>query len=1101
MSWTAVSGATSYKIQWKTSDQQWDSTNRELPSTTTSATIPGLANGTQYTVRVAATTSGGDGAWSDTATGTPSASFLDKVTGLQAATGNAALALSWVAVTGAASYKIQWKKDAEGWSSTRQTTSTTTSATLSSLSNGHQYTVRVRASNAGGDGAWSDTATGTPTTARLTVDAELECTSGHASTSTRGGQLEAWASSGPPSKSVCKENAFGPTVTINFAPGYTPPDDRIYTVTAYRDTKCKTPFPGVPPVVVSFSDLTASNVAAKSATLRLTSPPSTWSYKYTWPSGGTCSSAVSTASTNVTGLRPATTYTFKAYRGAGCSTEMATAPSFTTTPDKVEGVQVAPRNASLHVSWTAETGATGYKVQWKKSDQSWDSANRQTTSTTSSATISGLDNDTQYTVRVLATNTTGDGAWSDTATGTPLALTLTAGTATATGMTLTIANWSDDWYWKYTTPTGGDCSSSKVAAGTKTATVGSLDSNTAYTFKAYSDSSCETELAAASPVATLPPKPVKPTATAGTGSGELTLTSSVTGTATLTKWQYVKKEGTNAWETDWTDIDSTSSSLSHTLTGLTNNTSYLFKVRARNASGAGAESDVSDAATPRAASLTAGTATASGMTLTIANWSAAWYYEYSTPTGGDCSSEVAAGTKTATVGSLDSNTAYTFKAYSDNACETELAAASSYATLPPQPAKPVLTVSLGDGKVRLASSVTGTATLTKWQYKKSKDGGSYDADWTDISNTSSSLSHTVSGLTDGSAYKFKVRAENGSGFGAESDESDAATPRAVTLTAGTATATGMTLTVANWSGAWHYKYTAPDGGSCSTEAVPAGTSSKAVTGLDSNTAHTFKAYSDNGCETELAAASARATLPPKPAKPTATAGGGSGELVLKSSVTGTATLTKWQYKKKKDNGNYDDDWTDISQHLEAPVAHGERADRRLGSTKFKVRARNASGFGAESDESDAATPRATSLTAGSATATGMTLTIAGHNAAWYWKRTAPSAGDCSTEVAAGTKTATVGSLDSNTAYTFKAYSDNGCATELAAASPVATLPPKPAKPTATDGGGSGKVTLTSSVTGTATLTKWQYIKKEGEDGGARPTGATSPAPRRTCRTR
>ena len=227
--------------------------------------------------------------------------------------------------------------------------------------------------------------------------------------------------------------------------------------------------------------------------------------------------------------------------------------------------------------------------------------------------------------------------------------------------------------------------------------MGSLDSNTAYTFKAYSDTQCTTELAAASPFATLPPKPAKPTATAGAGSGKLVLAASVTGTAPLTKWQYVKKEGGNDWETQWRDVASTSSSLSHTVTGLTVGTAYLFKVRARNASGAGAASDASDAATPRAETLTAGTATATGMTLTIAgHGNAAWYWKRTAPSTGDCSSEeVAAGTATATVTGLESNTAYTFRAYSDGNCAFELAAASPVATLPPKPAKPVPAVSLG----------------------------------------------------------------------------------------------------------------------------------------------------------------------------------------------------------------------------------------------------------------------------------------------------------------------------------------------------------------------------------------------------------------------
>ena len=261
--------------------------------------------------------------------------------------------------------------------------------------------------------------------------------------------------------------------------------------------------------------------------------------------------------------------------------------------------------------------------------------------------------------------------------------------------------------------------------------MGSLDSNTAYTFKAYSDSQCTTELAASSSLTTLPPKPAKPAVTAGSGSGELVVTASVTGKAAIEKWQYVKKEGENAWETGWTDIDSTSTSLSHTLTGLTNGTSYLFKVRARNASGAGADSDASDAATPQTLSLVASAATATGMTLTIAGHNTAWYYEYAVPAGRRAARRrrCRRGTPSKAVTGLDSNTAYTFKAYSDSQCTTELATAAPRTTLPPQPAKPAVTVSLGSGKVRLASSVTGTAALTKWQYVKKEGENAWETQW------------------------------------------------------------------------------------------------------------------------------------------------------------------------------------------------------------------------------------------------------------------------------------------------------------------------------------------------------------------------------------
>ena len=170
--------------------------------------------------------------------------------------------------------------------------------------------------------------------------------------------------------------------------------------------------------------LLASNVTHDSATLTITNHTGDWYYKKTVPSGDTTCTLVSsgTYTASLSGLTPATSYTFKAYSNSACSTEItsnSTDADFLTRPAKVTGVTAAGAAdaGALDVGWTAVTGAASYKVQWKTSAQQW-AASRQTTSTTTSKTLSSLTGGTQYSVRVAASNTTGDGPWSDTATGT-----------------------------------------------------------------------------------------------------------------------------------------------------------------------------------------------------------------------------------------------------------------------------------------------------------------------------------------------------------------------------------------------------------------------------------------------------------------------------------------------------------------------------------------------------------------------------------------------------------------------------------------------------------------------------------------------------------
>ena len=318
--------------------------------------------------------------------------------------------------------------------------------------------------------------------------------------------------------------------------------------------------------------------------------------------------------------------------------------------------------------------------------------------------------------------------------------------------------YSGSWYYKHTVPSNGSCSSNAV--NTSSVNLASLSSNTSYTFKAYSNSGCSTELAAASAFLTKPGKPTKPNVTVGAGSGKLILASTVSGSGTLTKWQYVKKEGSGQFETTSTNISSTSTTLSYTVTGLTDGTSYQFKVRAVNATGSGAASDASASKQAKDETLAASSVGHDSATLTIGNYTGSWYYKYTSPAGGSCSTN-SVSTASTDLSSLAGNTSYTFKAYSDSGCSTELAAASAFLTKPAKPSKPNVAAGGGSGKLTVASSVTGgSGALARWQY--TKDDGS---NWTNVSVTATTLSKVVTGLTNGTEYTFKVRAVNATGTG------------------------------------------------------------------------------------------------------------------------------------------------------------------------------------------------------------------------------------------------------------------------------------------------------------------------------------------------
>ena len=76
-----------------------------------------------------------------------------------------------------------------------------------------------------------------------------------------------------------------------------------------------------------------------------------------------------------------------------------------------------------------------------------------------------------------------------------------------------------------------------------------------------------------------------------------------------------------------------------------------------------------------------------------------------------------------------------------------------------------LSATAGDGRVTL-SWTAPSGTVTRYQFRQSSDGGSTYGAWMDASGTATT--HTVTGLTNGVAYTFQVRAVNTAVNGAAS---------------------------------------------------------------------------------------------------------------------------------------------------------------------------------------------------------------------------------------------------------------------------------------------------------------------------------------------
>ena len=165
LGWTASTGATSYNIYRGTSSGGESTTAVATGLLGTTYTDPSLTNGTTYYYEVKAVNSVGTSGYSNEASATPTAGTAPTApTGLAAVAGNAQVGLTWAASTGATSYNIYRGTTSGGESATAIATGiTTTSDTDTGLTNGTTYYYEVKAVNGVGSSGYSNEASATPT--------------------------------------------------------------------------------------------------------------------------------------------------------------------------------------------------------------------------------------------------------------------------------------------------------------------------------------------------------------------------------------------------------------------------------------------------------------------------------------------------------------------------------------------------------------------------------------------------------------------------------------------------------------------------------------------------------------------------------------------------------------------------------------------------------------------------------------------------------------------------------------------------------------------------------------------------------------------------
>jgi hypothetical protein len=155
VSWSAVSGAVSYDVDYKlNTTATW--TNAATGTTSLSANLAGLVSGSLYDWRVRANCASGSSAYTQAQFTTQSVVTCNAPTGLTSSGVTASAAtVSWSAASGAISYDADYKLNSSGTWINAVTGTASTSVNLSGLTASSLYDWRVRTNCSSGSSAYS----------------------------------------------------------------------------------------------------------------------------------------------------------------------------------------------------------------------------------------------------------------------------------------------------------------------------------------------------------------------------------------------------------------------------------------------------------------------------------------------------------------------------------------------------------------------------------------------------------------------------------------------------------------------------------------------------------------------------------------------------------------------------------------------------------------------------------------------------------------------------------------------------------------------------------------------------------------------------------
>lgn len=879
ITWSASSGngstVTGYSVT---------STPGSLTCSTTSATtctITGLTNGTSYTFTVIALN-----AISQSVPSLPSPAVTPigpptAPTSVAVVRGDQSLQVTWTASNPNGSPISNYRATASPGGAVCNTT--TTSCTISGLTNGTKYTVVVTATNEAGTTSSASSAIATPA-ALPSVPTNVVAATGDASSlvtwtssADNGEPITAYTVTSTPGGIVCTSStnsclvlpltngtAYYFTVTATNAVG---------TTVASTASAIITPAAG--PTVPTNVTTNAGNGSVQVSWLP-SSPngsPIT-GYTVTSAPGGYSCSTVGATSCIVSGLTNGVDYTFVVIATNAISNSSPSAPSApampVSAPSAPTNVTVVRGDQKLTVSWNAAgaNGRTvsGYTVVVTPSKSSPFIVN----TSGLSVDITGLTNGENYTFQVYATNSVGFGEYS-TATA-PVAP--GAPPSAPTGVTGTPSDGAIDLFWIFDlNRTNGAYISNFVVTETNLGVVCITTSNhcritglmngVSYTFSVTvnSDLGPSVASAASAPItpAGTPDRPTSVEAIRGDGRATISWIESDGNGAAIEYYVVRSIPG---------DLICMTTATSCEVSGLNNGVAYTFVVTAKTALGFSRDSQPSAPVTPAGLPTAPfGVVAQRGHESAVVTWirsfaNGALVTEYQVtayPGGSVCTNYV----PSCEIDGLANGQQYMFIVTALNDVGVSAFSAPSPPVVPATFAGTTTTVSAvrGDGSATVTwqavpESLNGGTAITGYTVRSTPDG---------ITCVTTSTTCVVSGLTNGVSYRFAVMTMNDVGASPASDSSEAVTPAGIPFAPGTVwSQVGNAQLTVSWNAAngnglavTRYVVTSTPGGkTCSTDQTTC-----VITGLSNMTMYTFSVVSESALGLSAPSAESAPVMP------------------------------------------------------------------------------------------------------------------------------------------------------------------------------------------------------------------------------------------------